>query len=282
MGDFYNVLDWASGLLVAAAIGVITLTHKELRAARVALMIGAWIAIVRWVMWSFTTDAPWLMRAAIGAVIGAIILGGLPPLWRLAIERAKTEGPQTGVATAPPQQRRFIAAEDRERLLPLCTELIGFLRDNGGDGGGRGAWHALATLGNDWLLIGARSKPDFALLHSDLAKATTAVKSLWNGLYGPDGIFRQNESYHRELESFFPPGEDYPGQILGLEPAIGELGSAIAAVETQKDPTERRKVFAALQPTREKYLATIQAFQRHLFEATQRVEQFKSSLEEPP
>jgi hypothetical protein len=102
VGEIFSALDWASGLLLAGALAVITLTYKEMRAARIALAVGAAIAILRWLMWSYTTDAPWLARAGIGAVIGALILGGLPPLWRLALERAsQSPAPSQTVEPSP-------------------------------------------------------------------------------------------------------------------------------------------------------------------------------------
>ena len=58
---------------------MVALTEHEIRIARPIVWFAAIMFVVRWGMWGFTTNEPILVRAAIGAVAGAFVLGVLPP-----------------------------------------------------------------------------------------------------------------------------------------------------------------------------------------------------------
>jgi hypothetical protein len=106
MGDVYTALDWVGALLIAGALAMIAFAHKELKAARLMLLAGAGLTIMRWIIWSFTTDAPWPWRAFLGAIFGALILAAVPALWHWSIERSHaTDTPNTMPAAVakPPQ-----------------------------------------------------------------------------------------------------------------------------------------------------------------------------------
>jgi hypothetical protein len=55
-------------------------------------------------MWAFETEAPWGTRAFAGAVIGAVLLGGLPAVWRWAKEREAVHNPSPLIPAARLQQ----------------------------------------------------------------------------------------------------------------------------------------------------------------------------------
>jgi hypothetical protein len=176
-----------------------------------------------------------------------------------------------GTATA-----KFYSTKDKENLADLCTELIVFLRENGGGGGGNGAFRKLAILDSDWSGAGTASG-NLTFLDKDLVEARAAVQSLWDGLYGDGGFFRNYDAYHDELIAFFPP-QDYPDQIRAVQSAVNEFGKSIAMLEAAKDTRSRQTVLATLKPGYDKYVQAIQQFQKVLFETTQRVEAFRKQL----
>jgi hypothetical protein len=104
MENFFLALDAAYGILVPGGLSMIAFTHKEMKAARVTLMIAAVVLSFRWLMWGFVTDTPWWGRSLVGAVVGALVLGGLPAVWMWSKER-ETPAPSPGApisATTPP------------------------------------------------------------------------------------------------------------------------------------------------------------------------------------
>jgi hypothetical protein len=135
-------------------------------------------------------------------------------IW-LVVDNRRSATPD--VSAPPASPKKFYSAQDRENLANLCTQLVGFLRENGGDGGGNGAWKMVGTLGNDWIAQRGKDRPDLALLDGDLIRARISVASLWDGLYGPSSVFKKYDAYYEELNTFFPPSEDYPGQIRALQ-----------------------------------------------------------------
>jgi len=192
----------------------------------------------------------------------------------LTVYLRRTPSPPQVVAATNVQ---FYSNQDRENLANMTTELIAFLRENGGDGGGNGAWKKLATLGNEWNAKGG-SPGNISFLVADAANAKNAVTALWDGLYGEHGIYQKYPAYHNEFEQFFPPQEQYPTQIHGLQGALADFDTAVNAVISETTPERRKNIQMALRPSSEKYVATIQQFQKHLFEATQRVERFRKKL----
>lgn len=204
------------------------------------------------------------------------VIGESQAVAAIAVARADATL-RPGTLSEPPTAR-FYSQRDKENLADLCTDLIGFLRDNGGDGGGTGLWKKLATLGNDWSFMRDGSGHDMAQMNRDLVEARAATRAFWDKMYEAGGFFRAHEAYHAELDSFFPPAQDFPGQIRALESAADNFGNAIAAVETEKGKTARKQLFMALEPSHEKYVRATQEFQRQLFDATQRVEKFRARL----
>jgi hypothetical protein len=77
MADFLGALDWIGALLLCAALAMVALTYREMRAARVLLLFGSAVVILRWSSWSFVTDSPWQIRALVGAAFGAVLLARL-------------------------------------------------------------------------------------------------------------------------------------------------------------------------------------------------------------
>jgi hypothetical protein len=103
MGDLYLLGDFVAALLVGGGYAMIAITHKEHRSARLLFVLAAIIFAARWVMWAFTTDTPWWGRSIAGAVIGALIAGGLPALLQWSKSREHALAPSSGTLPAPPQ-----------------------------------------------------------------------------------------------------------------------------------------------------------------------------------
>lgn len=74
---------------------MVAFAQKELRAARILIILAGIVISARWLMWAFETEVPWWGRAIAGAAIGALMLAGLPALWKWSRERAIAEGHQT-------------------------------------------------------------------------------------------------------------------------------------------------------------------------------------------
>jgi hypothetical protein len=171
---------------------------------------------------------------------------------------------------------KFYSTKDKENLADLCTELIGFLRENGGAGGGSGAFRKLAALDSDWTMSRGASE-NLTFLDKDLAEASAAVQSVWDGLYGDSGFLRKYDAYHDELAAFFP-APDYPDQIRAVQSAVNEFGQSVNMLVAEKDKRNRPTILATLEPSHEKYIHAIQQFQKVLFESTQRVEAFRKQM----
>jgi len=89
MSEIFTLLDWVGALLIAGALAMTALTHKEIPAVRNLLLIGAGLTVLRWLMWAFSTDTSWPLRSLAGALIGALLLGALPALWQWAREKER-------------------------------------------------------------------------------------------------------------------------------------------------------------------------------------------------
>jgi hypothetical protein len=89
MGDLFTALDLVYGILLAAGLAMTAFAHKELKVARLLVSLGGALLIGRWIMWSLVTDSGWLARSFVGALVGALVLGGFPAFWHWSAERGK-------------------------------------------------------------------------------------------------------------------------------------------------------------------------------------------------
>jgi hypothetical protein len=87
MADIFVLFDWVGALLLAGALAMVALTHKEMRVARLLLICGSVLTVVRWAMWSFVTDTGWPLRAIVGGVLGAMLLSTVPAFWHWTRDR---------------------------------------------------------------------------------------------------------------------------------------------------------------------------------------------------
>jgi hypothetical protein len=101
MADVFTAFDVVYGLLAAGALAMVAFAHRELRAARLLIILAALLLSARWIMWSFVTDQSWPARSLIGAMFGALILGGLPTLYSWARDRGQTSQGVPEVAAVP-------------------------------------------------------------------------------------------------------------------------------------------------------------------------------------
>lgn len=178
---------------------------------------------------------------------------------------------------APGNQRRpFYSARDKENLNDLCRDLSGFLRHNGGDGGGDGVWKHIATLANDWTAARNSDPQNVDPLLRELVSVRESIQLYSDGLYGDGSFFKKYDTYREELEEFF--GKNYRSEIGNLQLAVGELATSIVALEAEKNPESRERLFRALEPSHQKYEQTIAQFQKHMHEITQHVEEFRKQL----
>lgn len=118
MADFLYLLDWISGLLFAGALAMTALGSKELMAARLMVWAALIISVMRWSMWGLTTEQPWYVRAAIGAVIGGFLLAAIPAAlrWVKAKEAEVASTPAIShVAEAAPPPNSPSPNSDRKK-----------------------------------------------------------------------------------------------------------------------------------------------------------------------
>ena len=87
MADIFSGLDTIAGVLLAGALTMIALTHKEMRAARILIALTVVTVTARWEIWALITNDQWPLRAFIGAVLGAVMLAGSPALWQWSKHR---------------------------------------------------------------------------------------------------------------------------------------------------------------------------------------------------
>lgn len=88
---------------------MVAFAHRELRAARILIIFVAILVASRWTMWAFATDQPWYVRSIVGALFGALLLGGLPMLYAWAKQRGEHNEPAKtadSAAAASPQSER--------------------------------------------------------------------------------------------------------------------------------------------------------------------------------
>jgi hypothetical protein len=103
MADLLSAMDWVAALLFAGAIGLIALTHREIKIARTLVLLAAGLFLLRWGAWDVISDQPWYIKAAVGAIVGAFIFGALPPSLAWIDEKTKQRGPgDLSSAASPP------------------------------------------------------------------------------------------------------------------------------------------------------------------------------------
>ena len=102
MDSVFVALDAVFAVLLAGAFAMITFTHREIKAARIILIIASAVLVSRWLMWGFVTNSPWWARGIAGALIGALIVGGLPAVWRWSKERAPVAAATSAARPAQP------------------------------------------------------------------------------------------------------------------------------------------------------------------------------------
>ncbi len=120
MVDVFVLFDWVGGILIAGALALIAFTHKEIRTARLLLALGSILTVIRWLMWSFTTDAGWQFRALAGGVLGALLLAGLPALWAWTRDR---EQPARAEQAANEETSQAEAAKSLDNAVSIqCSQ----------------------------------------------------------------------------------------------------------------------------------------------------------------
>jgi hypothetical protein len=85
----YTIIFMAAGVLAALH------SQRDLRAARTLIIVGAIIVAARWTTWAISTESPWPVRGAVGALIGATLFVLIPSALRWLSERQKTEMGET-------------------------------------------------------------------------------------------------------------------------------------------------------------------------------------------
>ncbi|MEX0851814.1 MAG: hypothetical protein WD036_00815 [Bauldia sp.] len=94
MENLYLVADLIYGLLFAGAIGMTALTSRELLAARLMVIVAAFLMAARWGIWAVMTDQPWNVRALIGALVGGFLFVVVPMALHWIDQKvANTEAP---------------------------------------------------------------------------------------------------------------------------------------------------------------------------------------------
>jgi hypothetical protein len=141
----------------AAAVLAAFKSQRDLRLARFLVIIGAMLMAVRWATWGFTTEVPWLMRGAVGALIGASLFVLLPGVlhWlsdRLTAEQTKAKSGSQAPADVRAQGGQGGGGE----IFGNRGTIIGGKGGNVGPGGeGRGGDGGGGVIhGDDGAIIG--------------------------------------------------------------------------------------------------------------------------------
>jgi hypothetical protein len=93
METFLLAVDSVYGLIfVAAAVLAALQTQRDIRLARVLVIVGAILMAIRWGAWAaLATESGWMTRGAVGALIGAALLILAPGAIHWLSERLKSE-----------------------------------------------------------------------------------------------------------------------------------------------------------------------------------------------
>ncbi|WP_020173628.1 hypothetical protein [Methyloferula stellata] len=78
MADLFTAADWISALIFCAALAMTALSIKEIRLARLLIWIALLICTARWGAWAMITEANWMIRGVVGALMGGFILAAIP------------------------------------------------------------------------------------------------------------------------------------------------------------------------------------------------------------
>lgn len=102
---------------------MIAFSHKEHQAARLMLIAVAILTILRWVMWSITTESPWWVRGILGAAFGALLLILVPALWQWSKEKIASDNlpVQTQVVSPSIASKGSTEPKGNERFTQRIT-----------------------------------------------------------------------------------------------------------------------------------------------------------------
>ncbi len=131
MADLFVAFDWIAALLIAGALALAVLSQKEVPVVRLLLVLGASLTVVRWFMWGFTTEAPWPVRAVIGALMGALLLGATPAMWEWVGVRSNQHDEVKPVTQTPMPLPTFINPNQKliEQSYNFANSLRSFRSD---------------------------------------------------------------------------------------------------------------------------------------------------------
>jgi|ERR1700722_4647120 hypothetical protein len=99
METFLLAVDSVYGLIfVGAAVLAALQSQRDLRLARGLVIVGVTLMATRWGVWALTTEANWLTRAAVGALIGATLFVLAPAALHWLSERIRASDEEGSVA----------------------------------------------------------------------------------------------------------------------------------------------------------------------------------------
>src|SRR5713101_3624491 len=92
MEDTFIAFDTIAAFLLAGCLAMAMFSRRELRVARLLLALCTIALAARWIIWAMVITNPWWIRAFVGAIFGAAILGGVPALWKWSKEKEQEPG----------------------------------------------------------------------------------------------------------------------------------------------------------------------------------------------
>jgi hypothetical protein len=90
MADIYVLADILYVLLFGVAGVMAVLEPKEVRAAKVIVFFATAMFALRWITWAMMSDDNWVIKAVVGALVGAFLFGGAPLAWKWLSGRQET------------------------------------------------------------------------------------------------------------------------------------------------------------------------------------------------
>lgn len=125
METFLLAVDSVYGLIfVAAAVLAALQSQRDIRLARGLVIVGATLMAARWSVWALTTEANWMTRGAVGALIGATLFILVPSAIHWLSDRIK---PENSATEAQPDKPPAKAAAELLKLEDLFRSDFGFL-----------------------------------------------------------------------------------------------------------------------------------------------------------
>jgi len=247
---------------------------------RMAASPPSWIG--QWAGLLGALSAILLIISAIFAVIVLVEFFRSPKSWlknwkvQLPIARVRPPGPareQKNTSAAPP---KFYSTAERERLADLYSHLMKILLAHGGNGGGDGAFMALARLGNTW----AQKRDSWTISGIDegeiealLKDANDKTGALWTEFYSANGLQHRAEYLASTAEIAEVLGDGTGVALAKMQDKLNSFRRSIEAAMRAQTTGDKRLLemnMGLTASSHSDYVQEIGRFQQWLSDANNR------------